>query len=39
MGELSPGQKRADMVFGSTVLGILLLAALSGAIFWVILPS
>jgi len=39
MAELSPDQKRADLLFGNAVLGVLLFAALSGAFFWVILPS
>jgi hypothetical protein len=40
MGELSPDQKRTDVLFGNAVLGVLLLAAISGLIFWlVILPS
>ena len=40
MAELSPDQKRSDLLFGSTVLGVLLFAAVSGVLFWlVILPS
>jgi hypothetical protein len=39
MDELSPDQKRADVLFGNAVLGILLIAAISGAVLWVILPS
>ena len=39
MDELSPRQKRTDVFFGNAVLGVLLLAAICGAFFWVILPS
>ena len=39
MAELSPDQKRTDLVFGSAVLGVLLFAAVSGALLWMILPS
>jgi hypothetical protein len=40
MAELSPDRKRTDLLFGSTVLGVLLFAAISGAFLWlVILPS
>jgi hypothetical protein len=39
MTELSADQKRTDMMFGNAVLGVLLLAAISGAFFWAILPS
>jgi hypothetical protein len=40
MAELSPHQKRTDMLFGSVVLGVLVAAAISGALFWlVMLPS
>jgi hypothetical protein len=40
MAELSPDQKRADLMFGNTVLGVLLFAAISGVLIWlVILPS
>jgi hypothetical protein len=39
MAELSPDQKRTDVLFGNAVLGVLLLAAISGVFFWVILPS
>jgi len=39
MAELSPHQKRTDLLFGNTVLGVLFLAAIGGALFWVILPS
>jgi hypothetical protein len=39
MHKLSPEQKRTDLKFGNTVLGVLLFAALSGALLWAILPS
>jgi hypothetical protein len=38
MTELSPEQKRTDLRLGSVVLGVLFLAAVSGSLFWVILP-
>ena len=40
MAKLSPDQKRTDLLFGSTVLGVLLFAAVSGALIWLVtLPS
>jgi hypothetical protein len=39
MAELSPEQKRTDLLFGNTVLGALFFAAMSGLLFWIILPS
>jgi len=39
MDELSPEQKRGDVFFGNAVLGILFIAAISGAFLWMILPS
>ena len=39
MAELSPDQKHTDLSFGSAVLGVLLFAAISGALLWMILPS
>jgi hypothetical protein len=39
MAKLSPDQKRTDLLFGNTVLGVLLFTAISGALLWlVILP-
>jgi hypothetical protein len=40
MAQLSPDQKRTDLLFGSTALGVLLFTAISGLLLWlVILPS
>jgi len=39
MARLSAAQKRTDLLFGSTALGVLLLTAISGLLLWlVILP-
>jgi hypothetical protein len=39
MAQHSPDQKRTDLLFGSTALGVLLLTAISGLLLWlVILP-
>jgi hypothetical protein len=39
MARLSATQKRTDLLFGSTALGVLLLTAISGLLLWlVILP-
>jgi hypothetical protein len=37
MAKLSPDQKRTDLLFGSTVLAVLLLAAVSGAALWLVI--
>jgi len=34
MAEFSPDQKRTDLLFGNTVVGVLLFAAISGALIW-----
>ena len=40
MAQLSPDQKRTDLLFGSIALGVLLFTAISGLLLWlVILPS
>jgi hypothetical protein len=39
MAQHSPDQKRTDLLFGNTALGVLLLIAISGLLLWlVILP-
>jgi hypothetical protein len=37
MAELSPDQKQTDLWFGNTVLGVLLLAASGGVLFWLVI--
>jgi hypothetical protein len=39
MAELSPDQKRTDLMFGNVVLGVLLLVIVGGALLCAILPS
>jgi hypothetical protein len=37
MAELSPEQKRTDLLFGNAVLGVLLLIASGGILFWLVI--
>ena len=36
MAQLSPDQKRTDLLFGSTALGVLLFTAISGLLLWLV---
>jgi len=39
MAELSPAQKRTDLLFGNALLAVLLLVAAGGVLLCAILPS